>query len=72
MLPGARNAGSGTYVIRTGQQVVRYCAPAPGAVSLAHEPGRVQLNMPDPVRVRVIGRLAVHKNYQGRRSGRVS
>ena len=32
--------------------------------------GRVRRNMPDPVPVMVLGRLAVDRGYQGRRQGR--
>ena len=40
-----------------------------GAVAHAHAPGRARRNMPDPVPVMVIGRLAVHKDYQGKKIG---
>ncbi|MGA7576100.1 MAG: GNAT family N-acetyltransferase [Terriglobales bacterium] len=32
-------------------------------------PGRARPNMPDPVPVMIIGRLAVHKDLQGRKIG---
>jgi GNAT superfamily N-acetyltransferase len=50
--------------------VVGYYALAVGAVARVHAPGRVRRNMPDPVPVMVLGRLAVHKDYQGRKVGR--
>ena len=58
-----------TYVVCAGQQVVGFYALAVGAVAHAEAPGRVRRNMPDPVPVMIIGRLAVHKHFQGRRIG---
>lgn len=46
-----------------------YYALAFGAVGHEEAPGRVRRNMPDPVPVMIVGRLAVHKNFQGRRIG---
>ena len=68
-----RNEESGasrTYVVCAGKQVVGYYALAVGAVVHAAAPGRVRRNMPDPVPVMVIGRLAVHQRFQGRGIGR--
>jgi GNAT superfamily N-acetyltransferase len=67
-----QNEGSGasrTYVVCAGQQVVGYYALAVGAVAHAEAPGRVRRNMPDPVPVMIIGRLAVHKDFQRRKIG---
>ncbi len=63
------NGASRTYVVCTGQQVLGYYALAVGAVVHAEAVGRVRRNMPDPVPVMIIGRLAVHKEYQGRKIG---
>jgi GNAT superfamily N-acetyltransferase len=63
-----KRGASRTYVVCAGQQV-GYYALAVGAVAHAHAPGRVRRNMPDPVPVMVIGRLAVHKDYQGKKIG---
>jgi len=68
-LQNEESGASRTYVVCDGQQVVGYYALAVGAVAHAEAPGRVRRNMPDPVPVMVIGRLAVHKNYQGKRIG---
>ncbi len=62
-----QNQGSGasrTYVVCAGQAVVGYYALAAGAVAHAESPGRIRRKMPDPVPVMVIGRLAVHQDYQ--------
>ncbi len=67
-----RNEESGasrTYAVCAGKQVAGYYALAVGAVVHAAAPGRVRRNMPDPVPVMVIGRLAVHQRFQGRGIG---
>src|SRR5271155_5336718 len=58
-----------TYVVCAGEQVVGYYALAVGAVAHVQSPGRVRRNMPDPIPVMIVGRLAVHKDFQGRRIG---
>src|SRR5271157_5431626 len=66
-LKNEESGASRTYVVCTGRQVVGYYALAVGAVAHAEAPGRVRRNMPDPVSVMIIGRLAVHKDYQGKK-----
>lgn len=51
-------------------RVVGYYALATGGVAQATAPGRVRRNMPDPVPVMILGRLAVDRAYQGRGLGR--
>jgi GNAT superfamily N-acetyltransferase len=68
-LQNEESGASRTYLVCAGQQVAGYYALAVGAVAHANAPGRVRRNMPDPVPVMVIGRLAVHKDYQGKRIG---
>ena len=63
------SGASRTYVVCAGRQVVGYYALAVGAVALAEAPGRVRRNMPNPVPVMIIGRLAVHKDHQGKKIG---
>lgn len=66
-LENEKTHASRTYVVTTGgRRVVGYYALAAGAVALVRAPGRVRRNMPDPVPVMVIGRLAVDRAYQGR------
>lgn len=59
-----------TYVIRAAGRVAGYYALAAGAVSQAEATGRTRRNMPDPVPVMVLGRLAVDSHYQGHGLGR--
>ena len=68
-LQNEESGASRTYVVCAGQQVVGYYALAVGAVAHAEAPGRVRRNMPDPVPVMIICRLAVHKDFQGRKIG---
>ncbi|MGB8010253.1 MAG: GNAT family N-acetyltransferase [Terriglobales bacterium] len=68
-LQNEESGASRTYVVCTGQQVIGYYALAVGAVAHAEAPGRVRRNMPDPVPVMVIGRLAIHKDFQGKKIG---
>jgi GNAT superfamily N-acetyltransferase len=57
---------SRTYVVTADSRVIGHYALANGAVTLGAAPGRVRRNMPDPIPVMVIGRLAVDRAYQGR------
>jgi len=61
---------SRTYVVCTGNVVVGYYCLANGAVAQTIATGRVRRNMPDPIPVMVIGRLAVDRNWQGQGIGR--
>jgi GNAT superfamily N-acetyltransferase len=60
---------SRTYVVRSEQRVVGYYSLAVGAIANADAPGRVRRNMPDPIPVMVLGRLAVDKDFQNRGIG---
>ena len=69
-LPNQESGASRTYVIRAGQSVIGYYALAAGAIAQAEATGRTRRNMPDPVPVMVLGRLAVDARYQNRGLGR--
>nr|WP_210314555.1 GNAT family N-acetyltransferase [Rhizobium lentis] len=68
----ANQAGgaSRTFVVCEGNRVVAYYALASGAVRQPEAPGRFRRNMPDPVPVAVLGRLAIDQSLQGRGIGR--
>lgn len=69
----ARNQETGasrTYVIRRQSEVVGYYTLAFGAVAQAEASGRARRNMPDPIPVMVLGRLAIDKRIQGQGVGR--
>jgi GNAT superfamily N-acetyltransferase len=69
----AQNQATGasrTFVTCVGTQVVGYYALASSAVVPAQAPGRFRRNMPDPIPVVVLGRLAVDQSQKGRGLGR--
>jgi GNAT superfamily N-acetyltransferase len=69
----ARNQVSGasrTYVACDGDKVAGYYALASGAVATLVAPGKFRRNMPEPIPVVMLGRLAVASAYQGQGLGR--
>jgi GNAT superfamily N-acetyltransferase len=68
-LSNEQAGGSRTYVVSIGGRVVAYYALAAGGVTQEAATGRVRRNMPDPVPVMVLGRLAVDRAYHGRGLG---
>lgn len=64
-----REGASRTFVVCEGLRVVGYYCLAAGAVAHATAPGNVRRNMPDPVPVMVLGRLAVDTGWAGRGIG---
>lgn len=52
-----------------GLEVIGYYALAAGAVQHATVPGSLRRNMPDPIPVALLGRLAVHEDYVGQGIG---
>jgi GNAT superfamily N-acetyltransferase len=64
------SGASRTYVVCEDERVVGYYALASGAVTVETAPGRFRRNMPDPIPVAVLGRLAVHHARQGQGIGR--
>ena len=64
------SGASRTYVACEGRLVIGYYALASGAVMVESAPGRFRRNMPNPVPVAVLARLAVDHNWQGKGIGR--
>jgi GNAT superfamily N-acetyltransferase len=58
-----------TYVICRGAAVVAYYSLATGGTGHAGLPGKLRRNMPDPVPMLVLGRLAVDESCHGRGLG---
>ncbi|KUY87062.1 GNAT family acetyltransferase [Burkholderia cepacia] len=69
-LANQRSGASRTFVACEHDAVRAYYALASGAVAMAAAPGRFRRNMPDPVPVVVLGRLAVDQTQQGTGLGR--
>ena len=62
---------SRTYVITAeGNRVVGYYTLAAGAIAVDEAPGRLRRNMPDPIPMVLLGRLAIDRSCQGRGLGR--
>lgn len=61
---------SRTYVLCEGSRVIGYHAIASGVILVENAPGRFRRNMPNPIPVAVLARLAVDKDWQGRGIGR--
>jgi len=64
------SGASRTYVLCRGQRVVGYYALAAGSVSHDLAPRKLRQNMPDPIPVIVLGRLAIDASEQGNGLGR--
>jgi GNAT superfamily N-acetyltransferase len=68
-----QNQASGatrTFVVCDANQVVAYYALAASAIAPDAAPGRFRRNMPDPIPVIVLARLAIARNRQGHGLGR--
>jgi predicted N-acetyltransferase YhbS len=64
------SGASRTYVLCEEQRVIGYYALASGVVTVEGAPGRFRRNMPNPIPVAVLARLAVDHDWQGRGIGR--
>jgi GNAT superfamily N-acetyltransferase len=66
-LANQQSGATRTFVVCNGHAaVMAYVALASGAVAVASAPGRFRCNMPDPIPVMVLARLAVCSTVQGR------
>ena len=65
-LGNQRSGATRTFVLCNADVAVKaYVALAAGAVAVAASPGRFRRNMPDPIPVVVLARLAVCRSVQG-------
>ena len=64
------SGASRTFVLCEGDRVMAYYALASGAVRQPEAPSRFRRNMPDPIPVVVLGRLAIDRSHQGQGIGR--
>ncbi|MGB8398537.1 GNAT family N-acetyltransferase [Bradyrhizobium sp.] len=60
---------SRTFVLCAGRRVVGYYSLAAGSILHGAATGKVRRNMPDPVPVLLLGRLAVDRSWHGRGLG---
>ena len=64
------SGASRTFVICEDHRVIGYYALASGGVKPPEAPSRFRRNMPDPIPVAVLGRLAIDQAHHGRGLGR--
>jgi GNAT superfamily N-acetyltransferase len=67
--PNEAAGASRTFVVCAGKRVAGYYSLAVGAAAREQVPGRIKRNMPDPIPVMILGRLAVDKAFHGRGIG---
>lgn len=63
------SGASRSYVVADGGQVVGYYCLASGGIAMTDAPPALRRNMPDPIPVTVLGRLAVDRSQQGKGLG---
>lgn len=64
------SGASRTFVICQDKQVVGYYTLATGSIEHRDAPGKIRRNMPDPIPVMVLGRLAIDQQWQQAGLGR--
>lgn len=69
-LKNQATGASRTFVSCESRSVLAYYALASSAITVDAAPGRFRRNMPDPLPVVVLGRLAVDRSLQGQGVGR--
>lgn len=67
--PNHAAGASRTYVIATSNRVIGYYCLASGAIAAIDAPGRIRRNMPDPIPMAILGRLAIDTTWQGKGVG---
>ena len=63
-LENEKLGSSRTYVVCYEKKVVGYYCLSTGQVTHTEAPGKIKRNMPDPIPVVIVGRLAVDINHQ--------
>ena len=64
------SGASRTFVICQDEQVVGYYTLATGSIEHRNAPGKIRRNMPNPIPVMVLGRLAINQQWQHTGMGR--
>ena len=68
-LKNQASGASRTFVICNESRVIGYYALASGGIERTIAPKTIARNMPDPIPVTVLGRLAIDLQFQGQRLG---
>jgi GNAT superfamily N-acetyltransferase len=63
------SGASRTYVIADQSRVVGYYCLSSGGIAAMDAPGKIRRNMPDPIPMAILGRLAIDQNWQGKGIG---
>lgn len=63
------SGASRTYIVADGRRAVGYYCLSSGALDLLAAPGGIRRNMPDPIPMAILGRLAVDMGWQGKGLG---
>lgn len=63
------SGASRTYVVTDSNKVIGYYCLASGALALSEVPSPIRRNMPDPVPMAILGRLAIDQKQHGRGLG---
>lgn len=63
------SGASRTYVVADGERVAGYYCLVSGALAASDAPGALRRNMPDPIPMAILGRLAVDRSWQGKGLG---
>jgi GNAT superfamily N-acetyltransferase len=63
------SGASRSYVLAEGNRVLGYYCLASGAIAMTDAPAALLRNMPDPIPMTVLGRLAVDRGLQGQGVG---
>lgn len=70
-LSNQKAGASRTYVlVAEDGRVVAYYALASGALACTSATGKLRRNMPDPIPIAILGRLAIDRSFQGKGIGR--
>jgi GNAT superfamily N-acetyltransferase len=69
-LKNQQAGASRTFVVCEGQKVIGFYCLSAGSVNRSEAPGGIRRNMPEPIPVVVLGRLAVDSRWTGQGIGR--
>jgi len=68
--PNQLSGASRTFILRDDDRVVGYYALASSSITTNDATGKMRRNMPDPIPVVALARLAISRDYQGQGIGR--
>jgi GNAT superfamily N-acetyltransferase len=69
-LANEQSGASRTYVITAERRIVGFYCLSAGSVAKQAATGHIRRNMPEPISVMIIGRLAIDRGFQGRGLGK--